>query len=71
MVDRSGTADRDADSPHKRLMHAFEMLYTARWNVPKAASYAGISPLNMKMRFSIWMGITNHAPAYQQLELFL
>jgi hypothetical protein len=35
-----------------KLDHALDMLYTARWNVPQAASYCGLPHQEMKEIFA-------------------
>ena len=46
--------------------HSMEMLFTAKWNVPKAAKNCGLSEKEMKITFNEYCNF--HQPTYINFE---
>ena len=46
--------------------HSMEMLFTAKWNVPKAAKNCGLSEKEMKITFNEYCNF--HPPIYTKFE---
>ena len=46
--------------------HAMEMLFRAKWNVPEAAKYCGLSQKEMKITFNEYCNF--HLPTYDKFE---
>ena len=42
--------------------HSMEMLFTAKWNLPKAAKHANLTNKEMKITFNEYCAF--HAPTY-------
>lgn len=45
---------------------AMEMLFIAKWNLPKAANYCGLTNKEMKITFNEYCNF--HKPNYDQYE---
>jgi len=47
-------------------IHAMEMLFRARWNLPTAAEYAGLTRKETKLAFAGW--VQSHPITYKHEE---
>jgi hypothetical protein len=53
--------------------HAMEMLFRAKWNVPEAAKYCGLSQKEMKITFNEYCNFhdTSYTPPAAAVQLHL